>query len=155
MLCQSEKLAAEISHGERRLLELALAMATNPILLLLDEPMAGAGIEESRHIASIIEAQKSNHAILLIEHDMNAVFQLADRITVLVEGEAIASGTPDEISNNTWCATPILATEKSMLILDKVNAGYGTAQVLFDLSLQLMLVNVSSWGETVWERQQL
>ena len=80
---QSEKLAAEISHGERRLLELALAMATNPILLLLDEPMAGAGIEESRHIASIIEAQKSNHAILLIEHDMNAVFQLADRITVL------------------------------------------------------------------------
>ena len=101
LLHQSEKLAAEISHGERRLLELALAMGTNPTLLLLDEPMAGAGIEESRHITSIIKAEKGNHATLLIEHDMDAVFQLADRITVLVEGEAIASGTPDEISNNT------------------------------------------------------
>jgi len=100
LLHQSEKLAAEISHGERRLLELALAMGTNPTLLLLDEPMAGAGIEESRHITSIIKAEKGNHATLLIEHDMDAVFQLADRITVLVEGEAIASGTPDEISKN-------------------------------------------------------
>ena len=101
LLHQSEKLAAEISHGERRLLELALAMATNPTLLLLDEPMAGAGAEESRHITSIIKTLKSKHATLLIEHDMDAVFQLADRITVLVEGEAIASGTPHEISNNT------------------------------------------------------
>ena len=101
LLGQSKKLAAEISHGERRLLELALAMATSPTLLLLDEPMAGAGAEESRHITSIIKTLKSEHAILLIEHDMDAVFQLADRITVLVEGEVIASGTPVEISKNT------------------------------------------------------
>ena len=100
LLHQSEKLAAEISHGERRLLELALAIATNPQLLLLDEPLAGAGAEESRHITSIIENLKSQHATLLIEHDMDAVFKLADRITVLVEGKTIASGTPDEISNN-------------------------------------------------------
>lgn len=100
LLHQAEKLAAEISHGERRLLELALAIATNPQLLLLDEPMAGAGAEESRHITSIIKSLKSQHATLLIEHDMDAVFKLADRITVLVEGETIASGTPDEISNN-------------------------------------------------------
>ena len=101
LIHRSEKLTSEISHGERRLLELALAMATNPTLLLLDEPMAGAGAEESCHITAIIKALKNKHATLLIEHDMDAVFQLADRITVLVEGEAIASGTPDEISNNT------------------------------------------------------
>ena len=100
MLHQAEKLAAEISHGERRLLELALAIATRQQLLLLDEPLAGAGAEESRHITSIIETLKSQHATLLIEHDMDAVFKLADRITVLVEGKTIASGTPDEISNN-------------------------------------------------------
>jgi len=100
LLHQSEKLAAEISHGERRLLELALALATNPQLLLLDEPLAGAGAEESRHITSIIRELKSQHATLLIEHDMDAVFKLADRITVLVEGKTIASGTPDEISND-------------------------------------------------------
>ena len=85
---RSEKLTSEISHGERRLLEPALAMATNPTLLLLDEPMAGAGAEESCHITAIIKALKNKHATLLIEHDMDAVFQLADRITVLVEGEA-------------------------------------------------------------------
>ena len=67
---------------------------------MLDEPLAGAGAEESRHITSIIETLKSQHATLLIEHDMDAVFKLADRITVLVEGKTIASGTPDEISNN-------------------------------------------------------
>lgn len=95
-----ERLVANISHGERRLLELGLAMATSPSLLLLDEPMAGAGAEESQHMTQIIRALRKDHGILLIEHDMDAVFALADRITVLVEGAVIASGTPEQISKN-------------------------------------------------------
>ena len=82
------------------MLELALALATKPKLLLLDEPMAGAGPEESRRMADIIEGLRENFAILLIEHDMDAVFRLASRLTVLVEGEIIATGTVEEISKN-------------------------------------------------------
>ena len=97
---QTDRLAADIAHGERRLLELGLAIATTPSLLLLDEPMAGAGAEESQHMTKIIRHLRDEHAILLIEHDMDVVFALADRITVLVEGAVIASGTPEQISNN-------------------------------------------------------
>ena len=93
--------ASDLAHGERRMLELALALATAPQLLLLDEPMAGAGTEESQRMSEIIERLRGDVAILLIEHDMDAVFRLADRITVLVEGAVIASGTADEISNST------------------------------------------------------
>ena len=97
---RADRLVANISHGERRLLELALAMATTPSLLLLDEPMAGAGAEESQRMTQIIKSLGKTHGILLIEHDMDAVFALADRITVLVEGAAIASGTPEYISKD-------------------------------------------------------
>lgn len=97
---QTDRMAANISHGERRLLELCLAMATSPSLLLLDEPMAGAGSEESQHMTQIINRLRDDHAILLIEHDMDAVFALADKITVLVEGAVIASGTPQQITSN-------------------------------------------------------
>ncbi len=86
-------------------------MATRPKLLLLDEPMAGAGAEEGHHITKIIKGVKSHHATLLIEHDMDAVFKLADRITVLVEGETIASGTPDEISKNSSVRKAYLGDE--------------------------------------------
>ena len=89
---------ADLAHGERRLLELALALAAEPALLLLDEPMAGAGSEETQHMIEIIDGLRSRAGILLIEHDMDAVFRLADRVTVLVEGEIIASGAPDVIS---------------------------------------------------------
>ena len=77
-----------------------MALAGDPKLLLLDEPMAGMGAEESQHMIGFLRALKSKRAILLIEHDMDAVFQLADRITVLVYGRAIASGTPDAIRAN-------------------------------------------------------
>ena len=107
----ADRRVANISHGERRLLELALAMATNPSLLLLDEPMAGAGAEESRHMTQIISHLRKDHAILLIEHDMDAVFALADRITVLVEGAAIASGTPEQISKNKTVRAAYLGNE--------------------------------------------
>lgn len=97
---RADTLAAALSHGEQRQLEIAMALAGDPKLLLLDEPMAGMGAEESQHMIGFLRALKSKRAILLIEHDMDAVFQLADRITVLVYGRAIASGTPDAIRAN-------------------------------------------------------
>ena len=100
--------ASDLAHGERRMLELALALATAPQLLLLDEPMAGAGTEESQRMSEIIESLRGDVAILLIEHDMDAVFRLADRITVLVEGAVIASGIADEISNSAAVQTAYL-----------------------------------------------
>jgi branched-chain amino acid transport system ATP-binding protein len=87
-------LAHEVSHGEHRQLEIAMALATTPKLLLLDEPMAGMGPEESLRMVEILRGLKGNTAMLLIEHDMDAVFALADRITVLVYGRVIASGPP-------------------------------------------------------------
>ena len=92
--------AGHMSHGEHRQLEIAMALATDPSVLLLDEPMAGMGPEESARMVEIIRTLRSDHAILLIEHDMDAVFALADRITVLVRGRAIAVGPPDAIRTN-------------------------------------------------------
>ncbi|MEQ9643820.1 MAG: ABC transporter ATP-binding protein [Alphaproteobacteria bacterium] len=89
--------AAALSHGEQRQLEIAMALATGPTLLLLDEPMAGMGSEESARMVELLQGLKRRHSILLIEHDMDAVFALADRITVLVYGRAIATGTPEAI----------------------------------------------------------
>ena len=108
---RAEQLGSDLAHGERRVLELALALATTPQLLLLDEPMAGAGPEESQRMTQIIERLRGQVAILLIEHDMDAVFRLADRITVLVEGAVIASGTADEISNSAAVQTAYLGSE--------------------------------------------
>ena len=108
---RAEQLGSDLAHGERRVLELALALATAPQLLLLDEPMAGAGAEESQRMTQIIERLRGQVAILLIEHDMDAVFRLADRITVLVDGAAIASGAADEISNNIAVKTAYLGSE--------------------------------------------
>ncbi len=89
--------AGEMSHGEHRQLEIAMALATEPKLLLLDEPMAGMGSDESVRMVKILRHLKGERAILLIEHDMDVVFALADRITVLVYGRVIASGPPAEI----------------------------------------------------------
>jgi branched-chain amino acid transport system ATP-binding protein len=89
--------AAELSHGAQRQLEIALCLATAPKVLLLDEPLAGMGAAESGQVIELIRRLKSDHAILLIEHDMDAVFAIADRITVMVDGRVIASGMPDEI----------------------------------------------------------
>ena len=93
-------LADNLAHGEQRQLEVAMALATSPKMLLLDEPMAGMGLEESSRVTSFLNAMKGNYTMLLIEHDMDAVFALADRITVLVYGKAIACGKPEEIRNN-------------------------------------------------------
>ncbi|NKB54947.1 MAG: ATP-binding cassette domain-containing protein [Alphaproteobacteria bacterium] len=92
--------AGELAHGEQRQLELAMAIATEPAMLLLDEPMAGMGAEESERMVALLQELKGSAAILLVEHDMDAVFALADRITVLVRGQAIATGSPQEIRDD-------------------------------------------------------
>jgi branched-chain amino acid transport system ATP-binding protein len=90
-------LAGALSHGEKRLLEIAIALAQAPKLLLLDEPMAGAGPEETRRLVETLERLKGRYTIVLVEHDMQAVFALADRVSVLVGGRIIATGTPDAV----------------------------------------------------------
>jgi len=103
--------ASELSHGEQRILELGLAVATQPKLLLLDEPMAGAGPVESERILYLIQKLRAQVAILLIEHDMDAVFRLADRISVLVNGAVIATGTPEAIRHNPQVIAAYLGEE--------------------------------------------
>lgn len=92
--------AASLAHGEQRQLEIAMALATEPRVLLLDEPMAGMGPEDSQRMVGILAGLKGDVTILLIEHDMDAVFALADRITVLVYGRAIATDVPEAIRSN-------------------------------------------------------
>jgi len=89
--------ASDLAHGEQRLLELAIALAQTPAVLLLDEPMAGLGHDESRAMIELLRGIKGTVAMLLIEHDMDAVAQLADRVTVLVSGRVVASGSYDAI----------------------------------------------------------
>ena len=91
---------AALAHGERRQLEVAMTLATKPKLLLLDEPMAGMSLAESARLVELVESIKGRYGILLVEHDMDAVFRLADRISVLVYGRVIASGDPESIRNN-------------------------------------------------------
>jgi len=86
-----------MSHGEHRQLEVAMALALEPRLLLLDEPMAGMGAEESQRMIGFLRTLKGRYSIVLVEHDMDAVFRLADRISVLVYGRVIATGAPEAI----------------------------------------------------------
>ena len=92
--------AGTLAHGEQRKIEFALALAAHPKVLLLDEPMAGMGPDETQRLTELIESMRGRMTILLVEHDMQAVFRLADRISVLVYGRLIATGTPQEIRAN-------------------------------------------------------
>jgi branched-chain amino acid transport system ATP-binding protein len=94
---KARALASTLAHGEQRALEVGLALATRPALVLLDEPMAGMGPEDSRRMIELVERIRSRITVLLVEHDMDAVFRLADRISVMVNGRLIASGTPEAI----------------------------------------------------------
>jgi branched-chain amino acid transport system ATP-binding protein len=94
---RADTVCVNLSHGEHRQLEIAMAIAAAPRMLLLDEPMAGLGPEESARMLGLLKELKRELTILLVEHDMDAVFQLADRITVLVNGRIIASGAPDDV----------------------------------------------------------
>jgi branched-chain amino acid transport system ATP-binding protein len=90
-------LASALSHGERRQLEVAMTLATSPTVLLLDEPLAGMGAEEALRMVALLRRLAADHAMLLVEHDMDAVFALAARLTVMVEGKVLASGSPEAI----------------------------------------------------------
>lgn len=94
---RKNSIAGTISHGEQRQLEIAMTLATEPQVLLLDEPLAGMGVAEAERMVALLQNIKKDHGMLLVEHDMDAVFTLADRLTVMVNGQVIASGTPAEI----------------------------------------------------------
>lgn len=100
--------AGLLSHGGRRQLEIAMCLATHPQVLLLDEPLAGMDAEETERILRLLAELKASHAILLVEHDMDAVFRIADRITVMVNGAVIASGAPEEVRSNADVQTAYL-----------------------------------------------
>ena len=97
---KADHIAGALSHGGKRQLEIAMCLATRPQVLLLDEPLAGMGAEETERMLALLAALKREHAVLLVEHDMDAVFRIADRITVMVNGEVIASDTPENIRSN-------------------------------------------------------
>jgi len=100
LAAHADREAGTLSHGQKRQLEIAMCRATAPRVLVLDEPLAGMGAEESERMLSLLEGLKSEHAILLVEHDMDAVFRVSDEITVMVNGRVIASGAPEEIRNS-------------------------------------------------------
>ena len=110
---RADAVCANLSHGEHRQLEIAMALATAPRLFLLDEPMAGMGADESSRMIALLGKLKREQTILLIEHDMDAVFRLADRITVLVDGRVIASGAPDEIKADAAVRRAYLGSQKA------------------------------------------
>ena len=107
------RIAGTLSHGEKRQLEIAIALAMRPRLLLLDEPLAGTGQQEAARIGELIASLRGRMGIVLIEHDMQAVFALADRVSVLVHGRIIASGTPDAIRADPDVALAYLGDEES------------------------------------------
>lgn len=110
---RAHRRAGSLSHGEKRQLEIAIALATGARLLLLDEPLAGTGHEESAVLVALMAELKTTHTIVLIEHDMDAVFALADRVSVLVYGRLIATGTAEEVRLHPEVRTAYLGEEEA------------------------------------------
>ena len=108
---EAHRIAGTMSHGAQRQLEVAMCLATNPRVLLLDEPLAGMGAEETDRMLTLLARLKATHAILLVEHDMDAVFRIADRITVMVNGTVIATGDPKSIRENPEVRTAYLGED--------------------------------------------
>jgi branched-chain amino acid transport system ATP-binding protein len=112
LVARAETLAAHLSHGEQRQLEIAMALASTPQMLLLDEPTAGMGGEEAAQMVALLRSLKGQYTMLLVEHDMDAVFTLADRITVLVSGRAIATGSAEMIRAHAEVRQAYLGTDE-------------------------------------------
>jgi branched-chain amino acid transport system ATP-binding protein len=104
-------ISGAMSHGEQRQLEIAMTLATEPQVLLLDEPLAGMGVAEAERMVELLLKLKKNHAMMLVEHDMDAVFALADHLTVMVNGQVIATGTPADIRANAGVQAAYLGEE--------------------------------------------
>ncbi|EAU41248.1 ABC transporter ATP-binding protein [Fulvimarina pelagi HTCC2506] len=113
LIDRAHRTAANLSHGEKRQLEIAIALATGAELLLLDEPLAGTSHEESAALVALMQELKASHTIILVEHDMEAVFALADRVSVLVYGRIIASGTPAEVRDDPAVRAAYLGEEEA------------------------------------------
>ena len=111
---RSTTVASELAHGEQRQLEVAIALAMEPRVLLLDEPTAGMGRQESMAMVELLLRLKGRYAIVLVEHDMTAVFRLADRISVLVYGRCVATGKPDDVRANPAVRTAYLGEEAAL-----------------------------------------
>ena len=111
---RADVIAANLAHGEQRQLEIAMALATSPRLLLLDEPVAGMGTEESLRMVQFLGTLKGKRTMILVEHDMDAVFSLADRISVLVYGRVIASGKPEDIRSNAQVRDAYLGEQEAV-----------------------------------------
>jgi branched-chain amino acid transport system ATP-binding protein len=151
---RAQELCANLAHGEQRLLEIAVALATDPELLLLDEPLAGLGDAERERIATVIRKLSRSHTVLLIEHDIDRVLALSDRITVLHQGHVIAEGEPTAIANDpkvleaylgrhgTRRIQPVSAgnaavERRPLLKLSSVDAGYNASRILHDVDLEV------------------
>jgi branched-chain amino acid transport system ATP-binding protein len=111
LAARAHSVAGTTSHGEQRQLEIAMTLATEPSVLLLDEPLAGMGQAEAESMVALLLKLKADHAILLVEHDMDAVFTLADQLTVMVNGEVIASGAPESVRNDATVQAAYLGEE--------------------------------------------
>ncbi len=151
---RARELCANLAHGEQRLLEIAVALATEPELLLLDEPLAGLGDADRERIATVIRRLSRNHAVLLIEHDIDRVLALSDRITVLHQGSVIAEGEPAAIANDPKVLEAYMGRHGSkrvpqtspggaavvrrpLLTLSGVDAGYNASRILHDVNLDV------------------
>jgi ABC-type branched-subunit amino acid transport system ATPase component/ABC-type branched-subunit amino acid transport system permease subunit len=149
---RADVIAANLSHGDQRLLEIGIALATHPALLLLDEPLAGLAASERVRVADLIRTLRQSVTIVLIEHDIDQVLALSDRITVLHQGRVIAEGAPAEIQSNADVQTAYLGhlavgaptprapaggAARPLLHVDAVNAFYGKSHVLHDVSLEV------------------
>lgn len=112
LAARAKMIATHLSHGEQRQLEIAMVLATQPRIILLDEPLAGMGQFEARKVVDLIASLKKGRAVLVVEHDMDAVFELADRLTVMADGRVIASGPPQEVRTDPAVRLAYLGTEE-------------------------------------------